>query len=120
MNNHGLLISQDMSYGKKICERCKKTYPKLTMLTKPIYVGTQTEDLMELYCLLIRRQTKYCSTVFQSSLSQKISNKLQSIQRISLKVIVCVMYVDYQSSLETSGLVSLHKRREHRSFKWGC
>ena len=104
----GLWISQDLSWEKHISEICKKTYPKLKLLTKLKYVGTHTEDLIELYCSLHRSQTEYCSTVFHSSLSQKLSNKLESIQRTSLKVILGVMYVDYESALEMCGLVSLH------------
>ena len=114
----GLWISQDLSWEKHISEVCKKTYPKLKMLTKLKYVGIRTEDLIELYCSLIRSQTEYCSTVFHSSLSQRLSNKLENIQRTSLKVILGVMYVDYQSALEMCGLVTLHERREHRSLKF--
>ena len=115
----GLWISQDLSREKRISEICKKkTYPKLKLLTKLKYVGTHTEDLIELYCSLNHSQTEYCSTVFHSSLSQKMSNKLESIQRTSLKVILGVMYVDYESALEMCGLVSLHERRENRSLKF--
>ena len=114
----GLWISKDLSWEKHISEICKKTYPKIKMLTKLKYVGVSTEDLIELYCLLIRSQTEYCSTVFHSSLTQKLTNKLESIQRTSLKVILSEMYVDYESALEMCGLMSLHDRREHKSLKF--
>ena len=110
MINLRLLISQELSWEKHISEICKKTYPKLKLLAKFKYNGTHTEDLIKLTCSLIRSQTEYCSIVFHSSLSQKISNKLESIQRTSLKVILGVMYVDYESALEMCGLVTLHER----------
>ena len=91
----GLWISKKLSLEKHISEICKKTIPKRKMLKKLKYVGVSTEDLLELYCLLIRSQTEYCSTVFHSSLTQKLTNKLESIQRTSLKVIKSEMYVDY-------------------------
>lgn len=114
----GLWITEDLSWDKHISEICKKTYPKLKMLTKLKYVGIATEELIELYCMFIRSQTEYCSTVFHSSLNQRLSNKLEAIQKTSLRVILGVMYVDYQSALEMCGLVSLHERRESRSLKF--
>ena len=74
-----LWISCDLSWEKHVNEVCKKTYPKLKMLTKLKYVGIKTEDLIELYCSLICSQTKYCSTVFHSSLNQRLSNKLENV-----------------------------------------
>ena len=95
----GLWITKDVKWEKHISEICKKTYPKIKMLTKLKYVGVLTEDLLELYCLLIRSQTEYCSTVFHSSLTQKLTNKLETMQRTSLKLILNEMYVDYESAL---------------------
>ena len=82
------------------------------------YVGVKTEDLIELYCMHIRSLTKYCSTVFHSFLTQKLSNKIEAIQKTCLRVTIGVMYVDYNAALEMCGLKTLHKRREHRSIKF--
>ena len=49
-------------------------------------------------------------------MSQKLSNKLETIQKTSLKVILGVMYVDYNAALEMCALQTLHNRREHRSL----
>ena len=76
------------------------------------------KDLIELYCLHICSITEYCSTAFHSSLSQKLSNKLEAIQKTSLKVILGVMYVEYSAALEMCGLQTLHDRREHRSLQF--
>ena len=81
-------------------------------------MGVPIDDLIELYCLHIRSITEYCSTAFHSSLSQKLSNKLEAIQKTSLKVILCVLYVEYSAALEMCGLQTLHDRREHRSLQF--
>ena len=70
------------------------------MLTKLKYVGMKTEDLIELYCMHIRSLTEYCSTVCHSSLTQKLSNKIEAIQKTCLRVILGVMYVDYNAALD--------------------
>ena len=52
--------------------------------------------------------------VFHSSLTSEQSNKLETIQRTCLKVILGEMYVDYSSALEMCGLDTLYNRREKR------
>ena len=112
----GIWITGELTWEKNIAEICKKAYPRVNMLVKLKYVGVRTEDMIELYCLHIRSITEYCSTAFHSSLSVKISNKIESIQKRCLRVILGVMFVDYTSALEMCGLKSLHMRREHRSL----
>ena len=82
------------------------------------YVGVNIDSLVELYCLLIRSLTEYCSVAFHSSLSIQLSNKIEAIQKTCLRVILGVMYMDYQSALEMCGLESLHTRRENRSLQF--
>ena len=82
------------------------------------YLGVSTEDLLEIYCLHIRSVTEYCSTAFHSTLSLRLNNKLEAIQRTCLRVILDVMFVDYSSALETCGLKTLNFRRESRSLQF--
>ena len=114
----GIWITEDLLWDKQISEICKRSYPRIKMLTKLKYVGVPTQDLIELYCIYIRSLTEYCSTVFHSSLTLKLQNKLEAIQKTCLRVILGVMYVDYTSALEMCGLKSLHMRREHRSIQF--
>ena len=76
------------------------------MLSKLKYVGVPIEDLLELYSLHIRSLTEYCSTAFHSSLSLRLSNKLEAIQKTS---ILDVMYIDYTSALEMCSLKTLNQ-----------
>ena len=112
----GVILTESLSWEKHISGICRRAYPRVKMLSKLKYVGVPTEDLVELYILHIRSLTEYCSTAFHSSLSQRLSNKLENIQKACLRVILDVMYVDYDSALEMCGLNSLHTRREHRSL----
>ena len=84
------------------------------MLTKLQYVGVQIEDLVDVYKLFIRSIIEYCSVVYHSRLTEEQSNKLERIQKTCLKIILCDMYIDYQSALEMTGLSSLKSRRIRR------
>ena len=114
----GVWLTEDMSWNKHMSEMCRRAYPRVKMLSKPKYVGTSTEDLIELYCLLIRSLTEYCSVVFHSSLTLRLRNKIEAIQKTCLRVILGEMYVDYESALEMCGLQKLDTRRENRSLQF--
>ena len=114
----GIWITEELTWNKHVSEICKRAYSRVKLLTKLKYVGVQIEDLVELYCLLIRSLTEYCSTAFHSSLTQLLSNKIEAIQKTCLKIILGVMYVSYDAALEMCGLQSLHDRREHRSLQF--
>ena len=68
--------------------------------------------------IYIRSFTEYCSTVFHSSLTLKLQNKLEAIQKTCLCIIFGVMYVDYTSALEMCGLKSLHMRRDDKIIQF--
>ena len=110
----GLWIAEDLTWNKNTSEICKKAYSRMKMLTKLKFLGTKTEDLIEIYCVYIRSQTEYCSTVFHSSLTEKLSKKIESIQKTSLKVILGDNYISYEAAMEMCGLESLSQRRENR------
>jgi hypothetical protein len=79
----GLWISQDLSWSFNTSQICKKAYSRMKMLSKLKYVGTSTEDLIHIYTMHIRSTAEYCSIIFQSSLSEKLSRKIESIQKTS-------------------------------------
>ena len=114
----GVWLSEDLTWNKHVTEICRRCYPRVKMLTKLKFVGVPMEDLITIYCLYIRSLTEYCSTAFHSSLTQKLGNKTEAIQKTCLKVILDVMYVDYESDLEMCGIKSLHMRREQRSLQF--
>ena len=84
------------------------------MLTKLKYVGTSTEDLIDIYILFVRSAAEYCSVVFHSSMTQEEGDKLERIQKTCLRVILGDMYISYEAALEMTGLQTLSLRREKR------
>jgi hypothetical protein len=110
----GMWLSEDLSWSRNCKEICKKSYSRLSMLTKLKYAGVSTEDLLNIYVLFIRSIAEYCCVVYHSSLTIEDSDKLEQIQKICLKVILGEMYVGYSAALEMTGLELLSARREQR------
>ena len=50
----GVWLTEDMLWDKHISQMCRRAYPRVKMLAKLKYVGTSVDDLIELYCVLIR------------------------------------------------------------------
>ena len=115
----GIWITEDLTWNKNTSEICKKAYSRMKMLTKLKYIGCSTEDLIKIYCLFIRSKAEYCSVTFHSTLTKKLSDKIETIQKTSLKVILNENYVSYEAVLEMCGLESLYCRRKARCLKFG-
>ena len=114
----GLWITEDLKWERNTKEVCRKAYSRIALLTKLKYVGVSIDDLLDIYILMIRSLTEYCSVAFHSSLTVGQATDLERIQKTCLKVILGENYIDYQSALEMTGLLSLHDRREDRNLKF--
>ena len=76
-------MSDDLSWSRNCKEICVKAYSRLSMLTKLKYVGTSTEDLVDIYILFVRSAAEYCSVVFHSSMTQLL--EMTGLQTLSLR-----------------------------------
>ena len=94
-----------ITWSRNFSEICKKAYSRLTMLTKLKYVGTKTEDLIDI--LYISSLVEYCSVAFHSSLTQEQEQKLERIKKTCLRVLLGEMCISYKAALEMSGLQTL-------------
>ena len=91
----------------------------MTLLTKLKYVGTSTEDLLDVYNLFIRSILEYCCVVWHSTLTVQQSTNIENVQKLCLKIILGTDYVGYEKSLKICGLEKLETRRESRCLKFG-
>ena len=95
-------------------ELCKSAYGRISMLTKLRYVGVSTEDLLDIYKLFIRSRAEYLSVAWHSSLTAHQTNRIENIQKTSLKIILGDNFVDYPAALEMTALEELSLRRQKR------
>ena len=68
-------------------------------------------DLLKIYCTVLRPSAEYCSTVYHSLIPKYMSDKLETVQRQALKIIYGWHY-DIDSLFEHGIIETLVKRRE--------
>ena len=115
----GVWIDTWLDWEKNTRELCRKAYARMTMITKLKYAGVGKEDLLNIYTLYIRSLLEYCSVVWHSTLTAEQNNKLESVQKLCLKIILGPAYEGYESALQCCGLDSLRYRREQKCLQFG-
>ena len=88
------------------------------MINKLKYIGIGENDLITIYKLFIRSVCEYCSAVFHTSLTQELSDKIEAIQKTSLRIILSSKYIDYRSALLYFSLDTLFQRRQTHMRKF--
>ena len=61
----GIWLTTYLDWSKNTKEICRKSYTRLSLLTKLKYVWVIEDDLLEIYILYIRSLLEYCWTVWQ-------------------------------------------------------
>ena len=111
----GVWISEDAGdWSVNIAEICKKSYGRISMLSKLKYAGVSIEDLLEIYCLFVRSKMEYCSVAFAPSLTLEQTRKLENIEKTCLRIILCEMYIGYSEACEMLAISSVTERRQNR------
>ena len=88
------------------------------MLSKLKYAGVNEKDLLDIFKLFIRSICEYCSVVYHNSLTCEQKDKLESIQKTSLKIILGEKYLNYDDALKYCSLETLDKRRQNHMIKF--
>ena len=113
----GCWIEEDAGkWGTNTKALCKSAYSRISMLSKLKYVGVHIEDLLEIYKLFIRSRAEYMSVLWHGNLTLAQEQKVENIQKTSLKVLLAENYVDYPAALEMTGIKKLFLRRQERSL----
>ena len=107
----GVWLEEDLSWSKNCDELSRRAYARLPMLSKLKYVGTKTEDLLDIYRLYVRSILEYCAVVYHSGLTQEQSHQLETVQRVALATILADNYVSYDTTREMTGIPLLSERR---------
>ena len=115
----GVWLDTWLDWDKNTRELCRKAYARITMITTLKYVGVCQEDLINIYILYIRSLLDYCSVVWHSSLTVDQCQKLESVQKLCLKIILGDEYEGYEKALLLSGFEKLSIRREQKCLKFG-
>ena len=99
----GVWFNEKLDWSTNTSNICRKAYSRIRILTKLKYVGTKTNDLVEIYKLKIRSVLEYCSSLYHSTLTQQQESDIESVQKTCLKVIFGT-HLEYDQLLTISGL----------------
>ena len=111
----GVYISADLSWASHCDLIIKRANRRLYALRVLKNCGLPMQDLLAVYCSLIRSILEYASIVF-ANLPQYLSNALENIQKSALGIIVPSM--PYSQALHLTGLPSLQELRESACIRF--
>ena len=89
----------------------KRANKKLWCLRRLKNFGAETHDLLEVYIKQIRCLLEYAVTVWQPSLTNEDSIKIERVQKSALSIILGQKYKSYESALKELNLEPLYTRR---------
>ena len=109
----GIWLQEDLKWDTQVKQICIKAYSRVQILSKLKYAGIVTHDLLDIFKLFIRSVCEYCSVVYHISLTCHQIQKLESIQKTCLKIILGDEYTSYIEALNYCSLETLELRREN-------
>ena len=112
-------MQENGEWSKNTAELCKRSYAKMSMLTKLKYAGVNRNDLLDLYKLFIRGSAEFSCVAWHSGLSLSQSKSIEKLQSTSLKIILKNDYISYENAMHITGLTTLAQRRKLRCLNFG-
>ena len=121
----GVIITNDLKWSENTQHICSKLNRKIYILSKLKKFGLGTEELLVVWKTVLRPLTEYAAPLWHPGLNKGDSEKLESMQKRAIGIILGVKYVEnkkyykfgneiykYEIVLEKTGLVPLTDRRE--------
>ena len=112
----GLTLSNDLSWNNHIDECIKKANKRLYFLVLLKRARVNCNDIINLYCSMVRPILEYCDTIFHYSLPDYLSDDLERVQKRALSIIAGPE-LSYRESLSKFNLSSLRQRRGDHCYK---
>ena len=105
----GVYISMDLTWSTHCDYIIGKSNRRLYALRKLKVCGVQDEDLVAVYCSLLRSVLEYASVVF-ANLPQYLCMAVERVQKRALRIILGPD-LSYEDALARAGVLSLEARR---------
>ena len=107
----GVHLTSDLKWSAHIDYICAEASKRLYALRTLRRSGVPSCDLCSVFCYFIRPILEYACPVWHSSLTLKLSDKIETIQRRAVKTIL--PHLRYNEGLPALNLTTLFDRREH-------
>ena len=127
----GVTITADLRWKENTSQICKKVNKKFHFLRVLSVVHRKTELLLNAWKVLLRPITEYAAPLWHSGLSKSDNNRLESLQKKAVGIILGTIYIDYRrhykvngqpvpykSALKYLNLPPLDERRENLTTKF--
>ena len=111
----GLTVSNNLKWNKHVDEVIKKARMRLYFLSQLKKSNVATKELLQFYTTCIWPVMEYASPVFHNSLTQYLSDDLESIQKRAIKIIF--PGITYNEALNITNVQKLKTRRQELTNK---
>jgi hypothetical protein len=82
----GVIINDKLSWGDHVEYICSKTSKRLYFLRLLKRAGISPEDIIQIYCSIIRSVLEYACVIWHPSLTKLQNNKIELIQKRAVKI----------------------------------
>jgi hypothetical protein len=107
----GLFISADLTWNVHVDYILKKANKRMYMLIRCKRAGVSSQDLLKIYCAVIRPVLEYCCVVWHSSLPKYLHEAIEKVQKRTVYMI-CGKSKSYHQNLQDLAIESLYERRQ--------
>ena len=109
----GIILSCDLKWSLQVDYMYKRAMKKVWLLRKLKLLDLDSELLLDFYLKEIRSVLEYGVPVWHSGLTRKMSEKIESIQKLCVKIILSDFshQTSYRVACTLLGIEPLHLRR---------
>ena len=114
----GVIVSQDLKWGKNTELICQKARRKLWILRRLRLFNFSLEELFDVYTKEVRSILELAVPVWHSSLTVRQSDSIERIQKLAFRIILNEDYTSYEDACETFSTLTLKERRVKLCLKF--
>ena len=107
----GVTLTSDLKWRKNTDNIVANAYRRVWMVRRLKSLGTDTEDLIDVYIKQIRSILEFATPVWHPSLTVIDSIRIERVQKSVLHVILGADYTSYSVALQVTNLEPLQSRR---------
>ena len=96
----GVIVSNDLKWVKNTSYICLKVRRKLWILRRLLMLNLDRFEMFDVYAKEIRSILEYAVPVWHSSITKKQSSEIESVQKLSFKIILGPAYLSYRNACE--------------------
>ena len=111
----GVIFSSDLAWTRHVKYIVAKASKRLFALCQLVRCGFSHDDIVTVYCSLIRPVLEYASPVWHCGLTGVLSDEVESVQKRCMRIIF--PHLSYSDAIAVAGLERLSARRETAVIK---